>query len=212
MINLPVAKRLLNTVSKNVYGQKNDLVYTDSIMKSVSFNIQGNNNKVVIRKSCVLHSLTFHIEGDNHSIEIGEGCHFEQGGVIWIEDSQCALTIGDGSTFENVSIALTEPGSKVTIGRDCMFSYNIDLRTGDSHSIIDVKSRERANHAKDIAIGDHVWVAARSSILKGVSIANNSVVGMGAVVTRPFSESGVVLAGNPARIVKSGITWSRERI
>lgn len=153
----------------------------------------------------------FYIRGNSHFVRIDENCTFQKGGGIWIEDSGCRVEIGQGSTFEKAHLAITEPKSSVIIGRDCMFAYDIDIRTGDSHSIIDLESQKRINPAKNIRIGDHVWVAAHCAILKGVCIPDNSVVGTGSIVTHEFSGNGVVIAGNPAKIVKSGITWSRER-
>jgi acetyltransferase-like isoleucine patch superfamily enzyme len=85
------------------------------------------------------------------------------------------------------------------------------MRTGDSHSIIDTKSGKKVNFAKNISIGDHVWVAGHSIILKGVCILDDSIVAAGSVVTKSADEKRVILAGNPARIVKRGITWSGER-
>ena len=41
----------------------------------------------------------------------------------------------------DVHIAVTEPGSKVQIGKECMFANDIDIRTGDSHSILFFGSR-----------------------------------------------------------------------
>lgn len=91
-----------------------------------------------------------------------------------------------------------------------MFAYDIDVRTGDSHAIVDAQTGARINHARDIRIGNHVWIAAHCIILKGVSIADNSVVGTGSVVA-PVHEEGVIVAGNPAKIVKRGISWTRSR-
>ena len=47
---------------------------------------------------------------------------------------------------------------------------------------------------------------------KNVSIADNSIVGWGSIVTRRFDEPNVVIAGIPARIVKRGIDWDRKSI
>jgi acetyltransferase-like isoleucine patch superfamily enzyme len=93
-----------------------------------------------------------------------------------------------------------------------MFAYDIDVRTGDSHSIISQSSNERINYAKDIFIGDHVWIAAHSILLKGSSISENSVVATGSVVTQAFEKKGIIIGGNPATQIKEGITWSRKRI
>lgn len=93
-----------------------------------------------------------------------------------------------------------------------MFSYGIEMRTGDSHSIINVTSKKRINHAASVIVGDHVWVGAHSLILKGVVILNNSVVASGSIVTKKYSISGIIIGGNPAKIIKQGINWLRNRI
>jgi acetyltransferase-like isoleucine patch superfamily enzyme len=93
-----------------------------------------------------------------------------------------------------------------------MFSYDIDVRTGDSHSVIIDEDNRRSNYADNISFGDHVWVASHCVILKGSSIADNSIVGTRSVVTKSFRKKGVVVAGNPAKIIKQGINWKRERV
>ena len=181
-------------------------------LSSVTFEIEGNNNYINIGENCVLNNVRFYIRGENHSITINSNCAFHNGGDIWIEDHNCSLIIEEHSTFENVHLALTEANSKITIGRDCMFASDIDVRTGDSHSIISGQTGKRINYAKDIFIGDHVWVAAHCVILKGVNIANNSVVATGSIVTRSFDKPGIIIGGNPAIQLKEEVNWLRERI
>ncbi|CAN2040983.1 hypothetical protein GMMP15_2170001 [Candidatus Magnetomoraceae bacterium gMMP-15] len=142
---------------------------------------------------------------------INRECHFK-GGNIWFEDANCSLTIGENSTFVNVHLALTEPNSHIKIGQDCMFAYDIDVRTGDSHSIILQESNERINYAKNVTIGNHVWVAAHSILLKGSVIPDNSVVASGSVVTKKYNTKGIIVGGNPAKQLRDGITWARKRI
>ena len=45
------------------------------------------------------------------------------------------------------------------------------------------------------------WIGAGATILPGVTIGENSVVGAGSVVTRDV-ESNTIVAGNPARVIK----------
>jgi acetyltransferase-like isoleucine patch superfamily enzyme len=99
----------------------------------------------------------------------------------------------------------------MTIGHDCMFAYDIDVRTGDSHSIIETSSQARVNYAENVTIGNHVWIAAHCSILKGIVISDDSIVATGSIVTKAFFRHGTIIAGNPARVIKEGITWSRKR-
>jgi acetyltransferase-like isoleucine patch superfamily enzyme len=123
------------------------------------------------------------------------------------------IEIKSNCTFEkDVHIAATEPNSVITIGADCMFAYDIDVRTGDSHSILDAQTGKRINYAKNVIIGDHVWVASHCSILKGAELKKNSIVATRSVVTKAFDKEGIVVAGSPAVVVKENITWSRKRI
>jgi putative colanic acid biosynthesis acetyltransferase WcaF len=52
-----------------------------------------------------------------------------------------------------------------------------------------------------ITIGDGVWIATQAFIGPGVTVGNNSVVGARAVVMKDV-EPGVIVAGNPARVIK----------
>lgn len=52
-----------------------------------------------------------------------------------------------------------------------------------------------------IRVEENAWLAGQSAVLKGVTVGKNSVVGFRAVVSEDVP-SNVVVAGNPARIVK----------
>ena len=93
-----------------------------------------------------------------------------------------------------------------------MFGSLISLRTTDSHPIIYNANNVRLNVAKDIFVGDHVWVADGVTLLKGARISNGLVVALNSVVTRQYGEENIVVAGNPAKIVKYGIYWSRQHV
>ena len=202
-----------NVPKKIIQGTKNvfDIDKT-ALLFNCTFDIVGNNNEIEINESSFFNNVTFFIRGDNNKIKIGKCVRFNRGGSVWIEDYGCEAVIGDNSTFENSHIAVTEPNSKIVIGKDCMFAYDIDLRTGDSHSIIDSVTNERVNYAQNINIGNHVWIASHVSILKGVHIADNSVVATRAVVTKSFIDSNILIGGMPAKKLKENINWDRRRI
>lgn len=198
---------------KNVKGANNvfDIDKSAHFLKS-TFDIVGNKNIIEINESSYFSNVTFFIRGSNNKIKIGKNVRFNSGGSIWIEDYGCEIVIGDNSTFEDSHIAVTEPNSKIHIGKDCMFAYDIDIRTGDSHSIIDCLTNERINYAKNIDIGNHIWVSSHVSILKGVHIADNSVIATRAVVTKSFIDTNILIGGIPAKKLKDNIKWDRQRI
>jgi acetyltransferase-like isoleucine patch superfamily enzyme len=180
------------------------------LLLQTRIDIVGADNTIQIGKGSSLSNTLIRIRGDHHRIIIGEGCSY-QGGELWIEDESCTLSIGDHSTVVQAHIAVTEPGSTISIGKDCMFAHGIELRCGDSHSIIDLKSNQRINYAQDIHIGNHVWIATDVLILKGVEIGEDSVVASRALVTKSFPSNSLI-AGSPASVLKEKITWDRKRI
>jgi acetyltransferase-like isoleucine patch superfamily enzyme len=207
------ARRLLvgePPVHKSIRGTGNLFQADGARLSAVELDIAGDRNRITVGKGCQLYNLKFHLRGSDHVIEIGSNCRVTRGGMFWIEDDHCSLTIGQGTTMVDVHIAVTEPGSRVAVGEECMFANDIDIRCGDSHSILDAATGKRINFAENVSIGRHVWVAAHVVILKGVSIGADSVVASGAIVTKSC-EPGSLLAGNPAKVIKTGILWKRER-
>jgi acetyltransferase-like isoleucine patch superfamily enzyme len=93
-----------------------------------------------------------------------------------------------------------------------MLSYGIIIRNTDSHSVIDVKSGKRRNPAADIIVGDHVWIGMEALLTKGTHVSNNSIVGARAVLTKPYLDENISLAGVPAKIINTGISWDRKKL
>lgn len=198
---------------KNIKGSSNEIrIGKSSIMSRCKIKIRGHNNIVQVGESCILRNVTFFIKGDNNVIELGDFVQFNRQGLIWVEDCGCVIKVGDKTTFEGSHLAATEDASKIEIGKNCMFAYDIDVRTGDSHSILDLNSGKRINYAKNVQIGNHVWIGSHVSILKGVKIKEGSVVATRSVVTKSFNEENVILGGVPAEIIKKDVEWDRRRL
>jgi len=130
---------------------------------------------------------------------------------LWIEDNNCCIEIGAGTFIGNdTHIACTENESELKIGKNCMISSFVQIRTGDSHSILDTEGN-RINYAKSVEVSDHVWIGEGAKVLKGVTIGKDSVVSTGAIVTKNFGEK-VLIGGIPAKVIKDNINWNSQRI
>ena len=105
-----------------------------------------------------------------------------------------------------------ESDLSVSIGRDCMISSDVTIRSTDGHAIYELGTGKIINRARPIVIGDHVWIGAGVTLMKGAGVASNSVIGRASMVTRRFDEENVVLAGTPAKVVRNQIMWDRRYI
>lgn len=202
---------LLNGNLKIYFSAKNMIRTQGVFLRRTSFDIKGKSNQIVIDKLARLKNCNFTIIGNNCKIIIGGGSTIISNTQFWCQDDNSTIFIGKDFTMEGGHIASTE-GQYIKIGNDCMFSGNIDIRNGDSHSIIDKNTRKRKNHAKSIEIGNHVWLAAYVRVLKGAYIPNHSVIGNSSVVTSKLEEENSIYSGIPCKIIKTNIDWDRNKI
>ena len=93
------------------------------------------------------------------------------------------------------------------IGEKCMFSSEITLYNTDAHPVLDKDTLKVINRVKGISIGNHCWIGQKASILKNTMIPDECIVGYGAVVTGILKENNAAYAGNPAKCIKTNITW-----
>ena len=117
------------------------------------------------------------------------------------------IFIGKESTF-NPNLYIGVDRSDVQIGDDNMFSLFVKMNTG-SHKVIDRKTGKDITNRNKIKTGNHVWVGMGATLLPGCDVADNSIVGASAVVTK-FIPSFSVCAGNPAVVIKSEVDWDRD--
>lgn len=203
--------RPLALTRRSVRGRNNQiLIGSAAQLIGARIDIVGDDNRVEIAPAAELNRVLIYIRGNGNRLHIGERCRVARNAEFWQEDNGTEICVGAATTIESAHLAATEDGSHIWIGAECMLAYDIDIRTGDSHAILDSNGR-RTNPAAHVELGDRVWLAARAVILKSVVLGADTVVGTGSIVTRSPGESGVVLAGNPARVVRRGIRWRSDR-
>ncbi|WP_429074383.1 acyltransferase [Aeromonas hydrophila] len=179
-----------------------------------------------VSKGIELNSSFIEFTDKNPNIKIGYGVKLNSaqitvlsGGELVIGDLSeirgriivgqgCKIIIGCGLICnDDVFIQTAERGS-ISIGDDCLFA-RCRIYNSDMHGMFDVNTGERLNKSKDVIINNKVWLARDSMVLKGTQIGSGCVVGAGSIVNGSFDEFSV-LAGNPAKKIRTGVTWSRN--
>lgn len=169
--------------------------------------ISGKNNKVHIGNGTFLNGI-LEISGDGNLFKIDNYSRIK--GKFFLEGTNGVISINRNTSFEDVQIICAE-NCNVNIGKDCMFSRRIEIRTTDAHSLVNLENGQRTNPASNIEIGNHVWIGTDCLILKNTKIADNCVIGARSIVNKAFDSEGSLIAGSPARVVREKITWQRER-
>ena len=97
-------------------------------------------------------------------------------------------------------------GAKLNIrGNNSIISWDCLILDTDFHRIY--KDGNIINENKLIEIGNHVWIGAKSTILKGTKIADGSGIEAGNLCTGLLSDEKSIYAGQPAKLIKKNINW-----
>ncbi|MGB8330582.1 MAG: acyltransferase [Polyangiales bacterium] len=193
-----------------VKGQGNVLDLGKARLHQVEIEIEGSHNLLRFHPTCKLVGVSFRLLGDEIRVELGESVKISRWGEFVLMGDRAAIRIEHHTTVESARF-FAHGGTKIEIGPDCMLAYDVEVRTSDSHSILDAATGKRINPDQSVRIGEHVWLGARSVVLKGVSIGDRSVIATGAIVSRDIGP-GVVAAGIPATEIRNGVTWDRRRL
>lgn len=181
-------------------------------LENVNINIKGDNNKVIISDNDLLINFDINITGNNHLFYIGKNSSI-RGGIIDYEDNGNSFIVGIHTEINaNFYAALCENNKTITIGNNCLFSNSIRMRVSDSHPIVDMNTGALLNKGRDIILKDRIWICESVRIMKGVVVGSDCVIGAGALVTTKEYPDHCVIVGNPAKVVKTGISWKHLRI
>ena len=195
-----------------IIGDNNELYIENNKnnIGKININIAGSDNKIIINNLNGNGNCYINIKGDNNVVEFNKNVFIvEKLKVQILENCKNArIGIGENTSFWNSLIQTCDNESSITIGKDCMFSYNTVVFNTDGHSIL--KDNLLINKARNLVIADHVWIGFGAVILKNSKILSDSIIGYNSVVSGRFKDKNIVLAGNPAKIVKTDINWDRR--
>jgi acetyltransferase-like isoleucine patch superfamily enzyme len=208
-----------------IKGNNNKIIIYDSngvehinilrmLPSGFDINIDGDNNIIKLHLPIKVSKFSIKIrkcresQCSNNLIEIFS-IIANKGVTISFQDSNNQLIIGKGTFINDGLVVLSSFGNKTRIGERCLISYS-EFWATDYHVVYDNITKQTINKQKDCCIiGNHCWLGAKTIFLKNAKIAEDSIVGIGSVVSKEFKETNVVIAGNPAQIVKREINWTK---
>ncbi|MEL7075840.1 MAG: acyltransferase [Cyanobacteria bacterium J06582_2] len=135
-------------------------------------------------------------------IKIGANCALDRGVTLLCSGEslfQPKIEIG-ANTYINRN-TIIDAIALIKIGRDCAIAPNCYITDHDHGLDSHLPPLQQPMIAQQTIIGDRVWVGANVTILKGVQIGNDAVVGAGSVVTKDIPEKAIV-AGVPTKILR----------
>ena len=88
---------------------------------------------------------------------------------------------------------------QITLGKGTWIAPNVGIITAN-HNLSDL---EKHDEAKPVSLGENCWIGMNSMILPGVTLGPKTIVGAGSVVTKSFPDGHCIIAGNPAKPIKT---------
>lgn len=193
-----------------IYTDDKNFYKIPSVIVQVLYKVKikyGNskNTTIKIHKNASFKHSQIILNSNNAYIQLGSG-NYSRFKIITTFGNFQKLEIGNNFSCISTTIHLQEGHSSVKIGNDCMFSSEIHIWPTDCHTIL--HNGIPYNSPTPITIEDKCWLGFRSQILKGTHLKTGTIVANSAVVCGVFKHSNIILAGIPAKIIKSNISWS----
>lgn len=204
----------------DIVGENNKIIVVENgVEKELKSKIDGLNIIITGNNTIIFHKKTtdafahssIRIIANSASLKFEETDRLFNLHISICRGSNQNLYWGKNTNTWGTVINLHEENDSMTIGKNCMFSGQISIWATDGHAILDKDTGEILNHIKNpLVIGDNCWIGEGVRLTKNAQLPSYSMVGGGAVVTKKFTEEYTAIAGNPARIVKQNVTWTRE--
>ena len=170
-----------------------------AIDKSAKINLNNGHlsiNRYVTKKDPFIGNIELYENSEinvDHTFFIHSGCD-----VMVFKNAK--LNLGSGYINRYAKIRCY---SAITIGNDVAISENVSIWDSDAHTI---KGKEHFA-TQTVVIGNHVWIGANVTILKGVTIGNDAIIASGSVVTKDIPAK-CLAAGIPAKVIRENVKWN----
>lgn len=127
--------------------------------------------------------------GDN--VLINEGCF-----ILYPEK----MIIGNNVSIQPMSYLDAAGG--IEIGNDVSLAHGSTVMSSThNYQHVSLPTRDQGCALKTTRIGNNVWIGAKTTILYGTTIGDNTIIGAGSVVTKSL-EGNFSYVGVPAKVLK----------
>src|SRR5210317_577252 len=136
-----------------------------------------------------------------NNVRIGVRCsphYYNSYAYIDSRSIDSKIRFGNNISINNSFSIVSE--KEITIGNNVLIGFNCCIIDSNFHNLDTIKRKETDPNPEDVIIGDNVFIGNDVTILKGVTLGENTVVAARAVVTKSFPKN-VVIGGNPAKII-----------
>ena len=189
--------------------EKNRISGTPEIINS-NIIFKGENNVLYCEGNVKIVNAKFSFEGNNSIIYLSSS-QFSQYSFNLIIYNDSTFFIGRECNMSSPININIQENQNVIIGADCSISSGVNIRTSDIYPIYDVQSKKRINLAKSVFIGDYVWIGHLAYVSRGVKIGSGSIIENNTFIPHnSIIYSNSVVAGNPAKIEKSNVFYTKE--
>lgn len=119
-------------------------------------------------------------------------------------------SIGNNNIIHGMTITLTDM-HQVSIGNNSLLGAGLVIRAGQSHSYYDLNTKKFFNSKLScVRIGNHVWTALNVMFTDKGSVNDNCIVGARSTITRNIEQTYSIIAGTPAKVIRSGVDWDNK--
>lgn len=127
-----------------------------------------------------------------------QDAHIGQGAIIRINPNG-ELILGRHFAISGTTTIIAS--KSIHFGDEVQLSWASLIMDNDAHRILDDKNNW-INPPKEIRVGNNVWIAANTTVMKGTILPNDTIVATNSLVNRQFDEENTIIGGQPAKVLK----------
>lgn len=171
-------------------------------------NFRGKNNILICDNNIKIENAILNFNGDNSIVYLGS--NLTNGFKLVVYNNSTGfigkyVKIGFSATLKIFE------SQNIIIGDDCFIGDNVYISNSDGFPIYNNDTKERINFSNSIYIGDHVFLGNNVYISKSCKVGSGSIIDHNSFIPSYAKiPSNCYLSGNPVKIIKSDVFFTKE--